>query len=1129
LNYSLKTSPTPRNIEAALILCLASWAFVSPFLSLFQDSRFYSHDGLYWFFPFFHLLMEGISHGEIPFWNPYSHGGESTLIPFAQQHLFSPLTLFSTWLGSSFALDPFSLSILDRQLHIGFAGLGVYLFLQRSCTLPGSRLIVFLMIFFTPFSLNAFHQNGILDHTYLIGWILFFCSRLFFDGEQKLINVVALSIFYGQSFCSYFFYGPTIAIAIFAFFAIKIFGFQTLSVPRTWRNIGCAVLLLAPMTLLNVALLLETQDTHLPVRTVSAETISERALLDTQASSTLSAFLSELDDFTSYAATATIRDLIYMFFPVLHGDPERNFSEVAIAFPFFFLLLFIAGVALGSCPQKRLMAWFCGIFLLLSFGSKGGLFSILHTVPGLSFFRHSEQLFNYYAIGVMYFVVLGFHSLWKSCSLLPKRYSLPDLINLGRLHLTRSTIITLIAVAIFIGLGFVDDRGLAPNLFPSHLVAGLFLLAIFRTYLSSRWLKLHGGREFFVFSAMTVSAFTYLALLPDIGMTKILYAGGISSLDGILWLETSTLLILVLVWSYLSLMLISDPLALKSGAEIQYKSNMLKLFYNLNRFTFFNNVTFLHTLLLLMAVVFTHQQLELIFYLIYEPYSISHKTMHDGSSYVEKRQYFLFVLVLAFLLTICFRGAHQFVRDRLKSNRSPLGLRATLVIASVFSVLWSVGFWIGLSREPIVITYAVLNLIIVFVAVSSIALKMLQRSDVLYADKGKGNQGSIRRDLLAIEPGHVFFALFSIISNAFWILTPEGMIPGQVSKHLHYSQQLFWSIFMVGSVPFCIFFLRIHLSSKGLTLPVLGRLVFSLCCAISCLTILISYPSLVDREFSTELKGTVVSKQPGQRVLRVDGFIPWVSNYWNITPQIVRYPELILRQYTAIDTYAEPKYLPRGSYNLSSYTSQPMFVQEAYREALNLDLTQSDLEILFKVNKPLASVYRSPLQVEHEADLIALLVANNSIDRLNSQVFVHNSLSDAAHESMDFECLKKTTNIDERTASSPQNTALEADVSVNSIVIENDARASGFLLVNFSYSKHWRAEVDGVPRTISRANGLFFGVPINCSDRFVQFFFDPALNKLAVFFYICVPLLGGLAILCLLCRSLFARLRSALL
>ena len=984
--------------------------------------------------------------------------------------------------------------------------------------------MLFLLIFFTPFSLNAFHQNGIIDHTYLVGWILFFCSRLFLDKDHRLVNIIGLSLVYGQSFCSYFFYGPTIAIAIFTFLAIKTTGFPALTALLTWRNTACMVLLLSPMTLLNIALFQESRDAHLPVRTVSAEDPFVDNSLTTQALPSVSNFLVELSDFTSYAAVATIRDVVYMFFPSVHEKLGINFSEVAIAFPFFFLVLFIVGITLGSCRQKRLMGWFCGIFLLLSLGTKGGLFSLLHVVPGFSFFRHSEQLFTYYTIGVMYFIVLGFHTIWQSFSRLPKRHGIQKFMSgikvlPGLLYIARLTTPVLLAIILLILVIYFEDRGIAHSIFPTYFIASLVLFAFFRTTFRSPKSGFYTRRLTIAIFTISISAVVYVSLDPSSANQLILTGESILSWNGI-----STLLNLVFVW-----ILINGLFYLGSAKEtdrpIRHQPDVLWGLISSLSLT-----TFLHIVLFLAAVLFVLQQLEFLFFLLNRPYFLSHQYMHDGSSAFAKRVYFLLLLSFALIFISYFWVARRGAQHALTRSGWSLAFPRTFVLAFAFTALWSAAFYIGLNQESIVIIYAIFNLIIAFPLVSSVLLRTFIRPSILkLSSEGKTRHQIDLRAPSAVEPGKVFFGIFAIVSNVFWILAPGDNIPEAISGHLHYSQQLFWSLFLVASGPIFIaglirFITRVHPGFSEL-----ARVAFLLLYGLSCFAIVDNHRSFIEREFSSKLDGAVVSKSSKQRVLTVDGFIPWESSYWNITPQVVRYPELILRQYTAIDTYDRPGYIPAGNYNLSSYTSQPMFVHRDYRELLDLELSPHELEILFQVGKPLAEVYSPSLQLEHEADVIASLAETNSIDDMKDQVFIHRSPSVSSFGSAKTDCPDGSSSFDENAKPSTQGASLITNVLVNSIVIENNARASGFLLVKFTYSKHWRATVDGEPRALSRANGVFFGLPINCSDRLVQLTYNPVIAKLAVFFYISIPILGGVWILYLLRRQVTARLRSSLL
>ena len=65
------------------------------------------------------------------------------------------------------------------------------------------------------------------------------------------------------------------------------------------------------------------------------------------------------------------------------------------------------------------------------------------------------------------------------------------------------------------------------------------------------------------------------------------------------------------------------------------------------------------------------------------------------------------------------------------------------------------------------------------------------------------------------------------------------------------------------------------------------------------------------------------------------------------------------------------------------------------------------------------------------------------------------------------------------------------------VVIDVDSRAGGMLVLNDVWHPWWRAEVDGAPTEIFKANVLFRAVPVGPGRHQVRFSFHPIAGAFA--------------------------------
>jgi hypothetical protein len=1117
-----------ERIENYVLLTFGTFFVFYPIIYQTLSQSLFSHDTLYWFLPFFSLLMDGLARGEIPFLNPYSHAGEGTLIPFVHLCLFSPLTLLTGMTGAWFDIDSVLLAVIDRVVRLSFGGIGVYLFLKFWCTTPWSRVILFSLIFFTAFLLNGFHQNGVTDHFYLSGWILYFSFRLFCQNDLRWHNVVGLSIFFGQSFSSYFFFGPIIAITIFLIFwwlVRRQDSHEAHSLTSLIAKSTTAALLLASASFLNITALRELHDATLPVRDslLLMPDLGHKVYFD---SSIIGEYLtrhtSQLQLAAATGATATTRDAIFLFLPALHRMGIPAFSEVSVALPFLTLPFFLTGIFISRDRYKKLIGSFTIIFLLLSWGYKGGLFTLLVYLPAFSEFRHTEQLFSFFLIGVIYFIMLGYRTFGQAR--LPDVKSLfvvsgeKNSGSLFSLIAHSHTSVFIVVAAILLTSAILFDNARVVSFFPILLfvTVGLCLTS---------WLLLRRAPP------------RALRLIPIIGTAAVLCFYTIQR--AMLSAEYSSAF---LAWPFTNMGLILSSLTLLAVAELQafYRTRIgrnavAKTTRSTNeilRLYRFSSKLCLALFWFGLSLMFLIQITEIAFFINWGYFSEVYETLHDGSRRAEKNQNFFgiaafWTLVILAYIKVFWNLISTTLRRLHVSWRLFLLLSNTVFI----SALANYSIFFGVETHGDLIVYLI---VIIFLVFCLIRLAPQPKETVTNS-----------YSLTGLLP--VTLAVTALAVNLLWLLD-LGFGDNravQIVSHLYWSRRFFWGMAGAISAPLgLLFILRYRLSFFICVTNAISRIsrfaskdgesgLWRRRCGITafwiCLVCFYNFFGLVHSEFSTKILGPLESTHDIRRLSSVDGYLPWQIGYPKIHPQVVRYPELILRQYTAVDTYLNPHYLPYlpDYNNISAYNSQPFFLRSIYKKTLGLVSSQEDRDTVLGVGKPIAQITNNAVVIAPNGNLVSAFAHKGEIAKLRATAFVEMG-GDHIHQT-DSEQLCSTPSVELPIAALGED-SLESNVDItrpssNSFAIRNLRNQAGFVLLNLTFSKHWRVSIDGQPAEIFRANGIFMATPVTCEDQIIEFIYDPTFQKIAIGLYLFPPAFGTLLLALFLGNFLIQRLR----
>lgn len=416
-----------------LLECLAFASAVAFLMFMLRDVLFtgratFTHDTVLWVYPIFTYLADGLLHGQLPLWNPFSRGGEPLLPSYLQTRLFDPIDHLVVYVGSLFTGDLTTLFNWDRFMRLLAAALGTHLLIRRWAKHPVTRIVLAFIAVLSSMSINIFHQTGFNDQYYCAPFVALFLFRIL-EGKHGWPNWFGGLFFLGSSLQSYFFVGTlTLALTILAGYALfRRKQLVALLVDRqSWLKIAASIVFLAIMSGPSLIMLLQQKDFHMSARSVPAIMADDGGGTLPQASP------------DSATANGSLISMPYRFVR-LTGTPVRPADFLGLLAPgandsktengnnpvtrvvfgitssdarmFFGGLAFavsLLGIALARTPFKRIWLLILGFFGLLMLGPYTPFHAVLFQVyPPLWVIRHTQQLLNFFLLALLFFFVVG--------------------------------------------------------------------------------------------------------------------------------------------------------------------------------------------------------------------------------------------------------------------------------------------------------------------------------------------------------------------------------------------------------------------------------------------------------------------------------------------------------------------------------------------------------------------------------------------------------------------------------------------------------------------------------------------------------------------------------------------------
>ena len=374
-------------------------------IPLLEGASTLRHDNIMWGYPIYQFFADHVAFGRLPFWNPYSHGGEPFTLPIAHTQNYQPLRLLITWLASRWTSDGLLLFNWNRVIQNLVMVFGAYLTLRRFCRSWMVSVSLIPVLLFSSTMLGSFQQGWRSDQFLWAPYVAYFLISIVYFGRDRWSQWLLLSAILGLNYFTYSFIGVWLFVG---FFLIGLALFQrpllasVIHRPHFLRKLGVLLAVQLAMMAPAWALWRSSHDLVFPARMLDAA--KEPA--------------SKILDYATVARTGTFSrpmDFAAMLWPSRGGLPAARwagwggtFSEAFIYLGLGPWALGLLGLCLGSHELKWVWAFTTAAFFLLMLGPAGGLRLVLFYIfPVFKIMRHTHLYACFFEFGFLYFYVLG--------------------------------------------------------------------------------------------------------------------------------------------------------------------------------------------------------------------------------------------------------------------------------------------------------------------------------------------------------------------------------------------------------------------------------------------------------------------------------------------------------------------------------------------------------------------------------------------------------------------------------------------------------------------------------------------------------------------------------------------------
>lgn len=381
--------------------------------NLFLGLYTFSHDTIIFFYGVFAYFADGILHGHMPLWNPFSDGGEPLLPAYLQLRILDLINFPVVWLGGVFTHDLTTLMNWDRMARALVGALGTYLLLRRWARFPMTRATLALIcVLYAPL-ISGFHQPGIPDIYYLVPWIGIFLFRIL-DGRGIWGDWLALTFFFGQCLQSYFFVGPVTFVAA-VLLGYLLFRREPLMLvlrePGLVAKLVVCAAFMAAMSLPNIGAVLHQSSYYVSARSLppswqTLTPVNGPIQYDGYSSSPSSLLWMPYGIVRLLGTASQPADFLNLLAPRAIFAP--NTSEAELFFGGLAFAVALVGLFIARHPLKPVWLTVLAIFATIMLGRHTlGHWFLFQIFPPLWFIRHTHLMAIFFVLAMLFFFVIG--------------------------------------------------------------------------------------------------------------------------------------------------------------------------------------------------------------------------------------------------------------------------------------------------------------------------------------------------------------------------------------------------------------------------------------------------------------------------------------------------------------------------------------------------------------------------------------------------------------------------------------------------------------------------------------------------------------------------------------------------
>lgn len=389
------------------------------------------HDNLYWNYPIYQFFAENLMSLRLPYWNPFSHGGEPFYPALAQLRFYEPAAWLTILLGRFVTNDIVMLFNWNRFIELLVTAFGVHIVLRRFALNVFTRASIIPILLFSSFMLGSFRQDAILNQFIWVPYITYFFLNIIWEKDHSWHNYLMLGAVTGLNWQSYFFTGAWI-FSLFFVAGVCIFRIDLL---RDFRNTrpsvlraGAALLIVVMMAAPDVVLFAEKGKFVFPARMVDDAYENKPPLggpVQYESGPSSLPVSGIIMPYKLIAHTGTfshISDFIQLIAPDGNDHirwPNRSLwgkpSEAYMYLGFLPWAISLIGVIAGTHELKRVWLFVLAATALLMLGPAGGLHKALYYVyPPMWFVRHTHTFVLFFIFSLLFFYVIGLNHLFKT-------------------------------------------------------------------------------------------------------------------------------------------------------------------------------------------------------------------------------------------------------------------------------------------------------------------------------------------------------------------------------------------------------------------------------------------------------------------------------------------------------------------------------------------------------------------------------------------------------------------------------------------------------------------------------------------------------------------------------------------